>query len=656
MKYFLFIIIIIASITAYAMPAMDGIPPKNYNEYKSKGIDQPSDMKIRVSGQWNAIVILIDFPDYRWDKKDDPYFPNDSLYYDTSHYNSMFNSIGTYAHPGSQSPYTGSMRDFYLENSYGTFDLVSTTTVWYTAPDTFNYYCNSDGTAGTGDDYGWGSYPNNVQKLVEDALAAADSNVDFSLYDNDNDGYVDALFVVHAGPGAEAISYPARTDYIWSHKWSISTQTRDGVHINEYSMENQDGKVGVYCHEFGHVLGLPDLYDTDYSSSGVGDWCVMSGGSWGRKLSGDPGGSSPVHFSAPFKWSLEWLNLTEVDTNMFNVQIPPVENNAVGYLINTPLNNEYFIIENRQNVSYDTSLVTRQVNLGYERASGLVIWHVDDNISSNSNEAHRLCDVEEASPYISGADTIEQLDIAMDYSTYQYLYNGNRGDNGDPWPGYSSYTADNRNFLNRDKDSFNSFSCPNSNNYNGNMTQAGVENISQTDTMITADLFSGFTVHINYPLAGDTLPPNDSVSISWFTEAATGISTDSLWYSIGSGSTWHFICTGDSTFEWHTPGTISDSYRLRIKSLSNNGFSETFTGDYFVIDSTDLAGIQADANAGMGNMKSVYLSPGQLNADITRHGFTLISITGSIIKTAQSPGKYWVKTDRGTVKGIILLK
>ena len=98
-------------------------------------------------------------------------------------------------------PGTGSVRDFYNECSYGQLDLVTvnlpSSVGWVSAPQTAAFYANGEYGLGTS------SYPNNARKLVEDAVAAADPFVDFSQYDNDNNGWVDVLMVIHTGPGAE---------------------------------------------------------------------------------------------------------------------------------------------------------------------------------------------------------------------------------------------------------------------------------------------------------------------------------------------------------------------------------------------------------------------------------------------------------------------
>ncbi|MFO8062600.1 MAG: M6 family metalloprotease domain-containing protein [bacterium] len=650
-RIIVFSILIFAIVFIHAMPAFDGIPPKNIEYIKSQGIDQPNARRMgkEAKGTWNALIILIDFPDYRWNNTLDPNFPNDSLYYDTTHYNNMFSSLNSYSHPGCGSAYTGSVRDFYIENSYGQFDIVSTTTIWYTAPDTFNYYCNGDGTSGTSDDYGFGSYPNNVQSLVEDALAASDANVDFSLYDNDGDGYVDALFVVHAGPGAEAMPAAARPDYIWSHAWSISSQLRDGVYISSYSMEPQDGKIGVFCHEFGHVLGLPDLYDTDYSSEGIGDWGVMSGGSWGYKSTQDMGGTHPVHFCGPFKYALGWVSPITPDENLLNMTIPPVETNQAIYLLqdNNMNSSEYFIIENRQNIGFDQSLTTRQVTNGLASAHGLVIYHVDQNQSSNSNESHRLVDVEEASSFYYNSSWIENLDYPASSPAYLYLYNGNRGDNGDPWPGYDSLTSDSMNFLNRTRIDFFYGSIPNTDDYSATRTLVGVQNIAETDSIITADIYVGISSRLVFPTPADTVLVDSTITIEWESSCAGMFPWDSVYYSYAGDPVWHFLENNIDTlreYDWTVVPGVSDSCRIRIVAGNQFGDTNHYVSDYFIIEDPTSSIRDSNDRARDTVSKSFFKSIHEANGYIEGLGKTEIyDISGRKLTAIEKPGLYFIR-------------
>ncbi len=149
----------------------------------------------------------------------------------------------------------------------------------------------------------------NSQGLARHAVDAANNNVDFSDFDNDGDGEVDALFIVHAGPGAEVFGRnEVGANYIWSHKWQFPAVRLDGVTASSYAMQPESGAISVFCHEFGHLLGLPDLYDIDYSSQGIGEWGLMGKGTWCHR-EGDLPGTCPSHMIGWSKIQLGWAEV-----------------------------------------------------------------------------------------------------------------------------------------------------------------------------------------------------------------------------------------------------------------------------------------------------------------------------------------------------------
>lgn len=361
----------------------------------------------------NALVILVDFSDN----------PADTVDNTPAKFEDLLFSEGTYP--------TGSMNDWYLENSYDQVGITGQITRWVRLPHPYSYYVDNQN--------GFGDYPRNAQGMAEDAVAAVDSFVDFSQFDNDNNGEVDALFIVHAGPGAEATGNDSD---IWSHSWSFGTQYRDGVALSGYTTEPEwqgnpaDSNfvtMGVFGHEFGHALGLPDLYDTDYTSDGVGDWSMMSGGSWGNN------GRTPVHFDAWSKYFLGWLDPVVLRSDTTNVVFNPVEYQPQVMRLWTAGSQgpEYYLVENRQKTGFDS----------YLPGEGLLIWHIDERINSNTNEYHKEV-------------ALVQADGRMDLEH-------NRGsDGGDPYPGLYMNTE------------FSGSSTPNSNDYEDNPTQVSVTNIA----------------------------------------------------------------------------------------------------------------------------------------------------------------------------------
>ena len=355
---------------------------------------------------------------------------------------------------------TGTLRNYYKMISYNNLDIVTvnmpSSLGWTTAPQTYAYYVNGQN--------GTGTYPHNSQKLVEDVIASLDGAVDFSQYDNDHDGYVDALFVIHSGPGAE---YTGNNNDIWSHSWNTNTpQLHDGVNVYRYSIEPEywaapgDMTCGVFAHELGHAaFGLPDLYDTDYSSEGLGDWSLMAGGSW----NGSRGlGDSP---SFPDAWShfqMGYMTPTNVTTDLVSQSVVNAENTPMAYRLwtNGIAGNEYYLIQNRQQTGYDT----------YVPGSGMLIFHVDESVTTeNQNE------------WYPGHTTTGHYLVALEQADgmFNLEHNTNRGDAGDPYPG----TSINRNFT--------SSTLPNSYAYSGAGTNVKVQNIFKSGLSMIADLSVG---------------------------------------------------------------------------------------------------------------------------------------------------------------------
>ncbi len=244
-----------------------------------------------TTGNNKVCVIIIEFSDESVDSSSTPSF-----------YDSLFENG-----PGSDG---FGWTQFYQQMSNDQLNLIFDVYGPYTASNTHDHYGQPDG--GRNDKY--------PAKLVGEAVDLANPDVDYSQYDNDSDGNVDGVVIIHQGPGQES---SGDVNDIWSHRWSLTggswwgdgtgPRNYDGVTIDDYSMQPEynsspgDSTVGVFIHEYGHVLGLPDLYDTNYSGTdGVGAWSVMAGGSWGG------GGARPVPFLAWEKDQLGWINLEEL--------------------------------------------------------------------------------------------------------------------------------------------------------------------------------------------------------------------------------------------------------------------------------------------------------------------------------------------------------
>lgn len=366
-------------------------------------------------------------------------YPDEAATYTAANFDSLMN----------QSNYngTGSFNNYYEEVSYGQFNAITTIAGWYTATNNHDYY---------GYENGFGV----AEELVLETIAAAEAaGFDFSLFDNDGDGYVDVVNIVHAGSGAEQGDH---TD-IWSHRsWLTSPVQYDGVYIRDYTFnpETQSGSqtsIGVIAHEFGHALNLPDLYDTDYTSSGLGNWCLMAGGAWGGN------GYSPeypTHMNAWSKTELGWMTPAVVSVDQSGNSLAASESNSEAIRINNPHDSsEYFLLENRQLTGFDINMYS----------SGLFIWHIDEEMTGlwpgqnnvNASEPH----------YGVG---LEQADGLFDLEN-----NNGRGDDADPYPGSTGNT------------SFNGSSLPNSHSYYNVTSMVAVDNIVESGSDVTFDIIIG---------------------------------------------------------------------------------------------------------------------------------------------------------------------
>lgn len=313
----------------------------NTNGLKSAKVFTPS-------GEKKLIMILIQFHDVHFTKTQADF----AGLMNTHEYS------GNGAH--------GSVKDYFSEASYGQFDLTTDVAPHiYTAKYNMAYYGADVTINGITN-----KYPKAGELMTEAILAADADGVDFSQYDNDGDGAVDGVYVVFAGYSQAS---GASTDALWSHAGTISPAlTLDGKTISKYSCSNEltgnSGTnittIGVICHEFGHVCGAPDFYDTDYEDSGefpgTGQWDVMCYGIY----AGTPSGSQPTHFNPLTKINFGWITPVTLSGST-SLSIPDVTTNKVVYVYNTSTPGEYYLLENRQKNGFNAA----------SPGHGLLIYH-----------------------------------------------------------------------------------------------------------------------------------------------------------------------------------------------------------------------------------------------------------------------------------------
>lgn len=269
----------------------------------------------------------------------------------------------------------GSVRDYYVASSNGLFSPIFDVAGIVELPKKSNYYARNRFAR--------------FSEALEYAVEALDDEVDFSKYDYDDDGVIDTIYFIYAGYGQ---ADTGDTTTVWPHQSTMAYHgiTLDGKTFGPYATSNElsgygyeaqekylDG-IGAFTHEYGHVLGLPDLYDPQYGENAItpGIWSTMDAGTYNLES------TCPPIFSAYEKWVCHWIELEDVVENThYELLSMDQENKALRipiYRNGKEYNSEYFVLESRSNDG------------GWDRGftdSGLLIWHIDyqkSNWTSNS--------------------------------------------------------------------------------------------------------------------------------------------------------------------------------------------------------------------------------------------------------------------------------
>ena len=320
-------------------------------------------------GSNKSVVVLVEFSDNSFTVE------NPKEYYQRFLNEEGFSDNGAF----------GSVGDWFKQNSSGgfapDFDVYGPVKL----PKTISYY-------GGNTPYETDA---NVYEMVIDACKLLDDEVDFSLYDANNDGLIDNVYVYYAGYGESDGGGPMT---IWPHSWDLDYATNkkyyfDGVRLNHYAcameLRHSDSKpdgIGPFCHEFSHVMGLPDLYCTDGSQAFTpGNWSVIDSGSYNYKS------TCPPFYSSFERYALEWIEPIPL-TESGDYTLEPLSSSNKAYIVKTDNPNEYFLFENRQFEGFDK----------YIPGHGMLVWHIDFDQYSwdynlvNNDPRHQRVDLIEA--------------------------------------------------------------------------------------------------------------------------------------------------------------------------------------------------------------------------------------------------------------------
>ena len=310
-------------------------------------------------GSKRGLIILMEFPNLKFINKN----KNGKTFDVHDMWNDLANKENLKAVNGVL--VNGSIRDYFVAQSYGKFAIDFDVKGPYTAKNKYAYY-------GRNVDYGGVSFDDRPYELIIEACKAADPEVDFKDYDWDGDGEVDQVYVVYAGHGEASYDDP---ELIWPHESIISGHTGapltlQGMTIDTYACGNElDSSdrifgIGTICHEFSHCLGLPDVYDIEYSgeTETPGQFDLMDAGNY----NGD--GWYPAGYSAFERLFCGWLEPRRVGSVADVGELQPLHLHPDAAIIEQfEGSTNYYLVENRVKESWDKFLPSH----------GLIAWHIN---------------------------------------------------------------------------------------------------------------------------------------------------------------------------------------------------------------------------------------------------------------------------------------
>lgn len=452
------------------------ISPRNTLEPKFRfqttvqnGVQRAMPVSTALKGKKKGLIILAEFTNQKFQPAD-----NQALY------NRIANERNF-----KYGKFQGSVKDYFLDQSEGQFELDFDVVGPITTDSAYEYYGANDMDA---------------YKMVVEACRKVDSQVNFKDYDWDGDGEVDQVMVIFAGQGA---SDGGGASTIWPHEYNLvgargSKLYLDGVSINTYAVSNEvdanwdlEG-IGTICHEFAHCLGFADHYDTFYSGwFGTSRWDLMSYGEWNN------GGFTPAGFLGFERMQAGWrtpIVLSDKDTTV--TALKPINEGGDFYAIYNQANdNEFYLLENRQQTGWDK----------YIPASGMLVWHVDyDPTIWKYNYVNTRVD----NRNVSGSDGV--------YNNHQRLtlIHADNDDDQSYWSSrsqtYSKYTYTGDPYPYNGNDSLTNNSVPVASLYNANSDGKRYMNHGVKNITLNADS----TISFDYLALSKKIPTSDSLALA----------------------------------------------------------------------------------------------------------------------------------------------
>lgn len=472
-----------------------------------------------VTGLKRGLTILAQFPDVA--------FPTDQ-----AKITRYCNGVG-YQEDGN----TGSIRDYFYDQSLGKVEYTQTVTQVITLPHPRSYY-NDEPDAGVAG-----------RKLLTDAInVLLAQGFDFSSLTVDADHKAIATNVLFGGPDSGVWAQG-----LWPHQWNLEPTINVGtagnpIYISEYQMtniENAAPVIGTFCHENGHLLlGYPDLYTYDGTSSGLGEHCLMAAGNHVNN------GKTPMPINGHFKDLVGWGKVTELTSAEFTNAALPTTGNIAYRFRNPEAATESYVVENR---GAGDKWAT------YAPDKGIVIWHVDETINGNGGPA----------PHFGVA--LVQADGQQDLEADR-----NRGDT--------------RDLFDLEHPKFDDSTTPNAHWWNDSNSTLKVEVLGAVGP-VTEVMFGNLpnnTILLDSPNGGEVLYTKSNFLITWSAAIKGNVKID-----LYKNGKFHSVIAAnepnDGAFSWKIPGslTYSSGYNIRISSLTNVvAVSDSSNNNFTISDRT----------------------------------------------------------------------
>jgi M6 family metalloprotease-like protein len=472
---------------------------------------------------------------------------------------------------------TGTLREYYLEISYGNFSVSGVVDNWFTLGEDDTYY--------EGGNWGFNEGP---VILAFEVLTARDPVIDFAAFDNDgadgipnsgdDDGYADAVVFLHPEVDGVCDKYVPpicgtvgqSNSNIWAHKRELSDsgdyfETDDpsnapGVPFirvdwmliaGALTCDDTQNGIAVFAHELGHILDIADLYDTvpggvNPDAEGIGRWGLMGTGTWNTP-------DEPAHMIAWCKERLGWLEYFNVTQDLSMLCVPPVETHPVAVRLwsQGEESSEYFLVENRQPIGFDANLLGR----------GLVIYHVDEDVYDakdgsnqvNATESHKAIDIE-----CADASTAEHVSNADDLDDRT-----NCGDATDPWCPLS-------------QDEFDGASVPDSRSYDNNPTGVAVRNIDSCTGGADGIVCATFEVGVAFQA--------DLCMVDCAADGCDEITTCDVWWA--SPDIW--LDQDDDGVDDHPAEGLKNKLHYRVKNVGPEEIAGVTVDLFYRVPGTGL--------------------------------------------------------------------